>query len=271
MKRHVMLLMVLAFSLHQVTAQKRETRNVSEFSAISFGVPGKCYLRQGNTQKVELVGDADVLEKIETEVSGDRLSIRMEDRWFNWNWGNDDKIVAYVTVKNIKAIDVSGSGDLIGEGKFSAEDMSLRVSGSGSLNVETDVRDELKVSVSGSGNIDMKGSCRSFDSNVSGSGKIRTSLRASDMADFSISGSGKIEVNGAAKRVKASVTGSGRLNGADLETDACSVRIAGSGDVEINVKNELDANITGSGSVLYKGNPSKINSNSSGSGKVRKM
>ena len=39
----------------------------------------------------------------------------------------------------------------------------------------------------------------------------------------------------------------------------------------INVKNELDANITGSGNVRYKGNPSKVNSHAAGSGNVRKL
>jgi hypothetical protein len=37
------------------------------------------------------------------------------------------------------------------------------------------------------------------------------------------------------------------------------------------VKNELDATISGSGSVSYRGNPSKVNSHASGSGKVRKL
>ena len=41
--------------------------------------------------------------------------------------------------------------------------------------------------------------------------------------------------------------------------------------VEINVKDALDANISGSGSVSYKGNPSQLNSHASGSGHVRKM
>jgi hypothetical protein len=41
--------------------------------------------------------------------------------------------------------------------------------------------------------------------------------------------------------------------------------------VEINVKSELDANISGNGTVSYKGNPNHVNGHSSGSGKVRKM
>ncbi len=56
-----------------------------------------------------------------------------------------------------------------------------------------------------------------------------------------------------------------------MEATQCAVRISGSGNVEINVKDELDATISGSGSVSYKGSPSKVNSNASGSGKVRKI
>jgi hypothetical protein len=86
-----------------------------------------------------------------------------------------------------------------------------------------------------------------------------------------ISGSGKIEASGSAQSIKASISGSGRVNASNLEVDKCTVRISGSGDVEIHVKSELDANISGSGTVSYKGNPSHVNGHSSGSGKVRKM
>jgi hypothetical protein len=53
--------------------------------------------------------------------------------------------------------------------------------------------------------------------------------------------------------------------------NSCDIRISGSGDVEVNVKESLEANISGSGSVTYRGNPAHVNSHSSGSGKVRKM
>ncbi|GAJ00009.1 unnamed protein product, partial [marine sediment metagenome] len=79
------------------------------------------------------------------------------------------------------------------------------------------------------------------------------------------------EASGSAKEMKASITGSGKVYASNFVVDKCEVRISGSGDVEINVKSDLDANITGSGSVSYKGNPSHINSHSSGSGHVRKM
>ena len=57
-------LLALFISASLVFAQKRETRNVNAFTKISFGFPGKLYLKQGSPQKVELEGNKDVLEKI---------------------------------------------------------------------------------------------------------------------------------------------------------------------------------------------------------------
>ena len=270
MKKQAIAFTVLMLCITLVQAQTRESRNVDTFTKIAFRVPGKLYLRQGATQKVEIEGKKDVLEKIETKVDGSRLVIEHEDEKF-WKWGNDEKVNIYITVKDVEGLSVGGSGDLIGETKIVADDIDLNVSGSGNMRVEVEASGDMESDVSGSGNIDLRGKCKNLNSDVSGSGRVTLVLNASGNADFGVSGSGKIEASGAASRVKANISGSGRVLAADLETNSCDVRITGSGDVEINVKNELDANITGSGSVRYKGNPSKVNSHSAGSGNVRKM
>jgi autotransporter translocation and assembly factor TamB len=125
--------------------------------------------------------------------------------------------------------------------------------------------------VSGSGDLEVKGKCRNFNSDVSGSGKVIMAMNIDGDADLGISGSGKIEASGRADKVKTSISGSGKVLAANLEANSCNVRISGSGDVQINVKNEIDAVISGSGSVSYRGNPSKVNSHASGSGSLRKM
>ncbi|MBS1486067.1 MAG: DUF2807 domain-containing protein [Bacteroidetes bacterium] len=254
-------------------AQVKETRQVETFTKLSFRVPGKLILKQGSSQSVVLSGDKDMLEKIETEVSGGHLSIEIPAKWAlrNWHWRDENKITAYVTVKDIEAISVSGSGDLESDGKILSNDMELRVSGSGSLTIDLDAKGELRADVSGSGDITAKGSCREFESHVSGSGKVNLTCAISGKADVGVSGSGRISMNGRANEIKAHISGSGKVLASDLEVSKCDVRISGSGDVEINVKDALDANISGSGSVSYKGNPSQVNSHSSGSGKVRKM
>ena len=266
-------LFIFILSMSTMMAQTKETRNVSAFTKISFRVPGKLYLRQGSPQKVEVEGKKDVLEKLETEVDGNRLIIGREGKgWMDWSWGDDDdKVNVYITVKDIEGLSVSGSGDLISQGKITASDLDLNVSGSGSLQLEASVSGDVEADVSGSGEIILKGTCRNYDSDVSGSGRVDLDVAIADKASFGVSGSGKIQASGSANEVKASISGSGKVLAANLETNKCEVRISGSGDVEINVKSELDANISGSGSVTYKGNPSHVNSHASGSGHVRKM
>ncbi|HEY0656383.1 MAG TPA: head GIN domain-containing protein [Chryseosolibacter sp.] len=272
MKKFVplLLLTMVMFSIAAVS-QTRETRKVDTFTKISFRVPGKLYLRQGSPQKVEIEGKKDILQEIETEVEGSRLVIGKEGKWFNWDWDGDEKVNVYITVANIEGLSVSGSGDLIGETKITADDLDLNVSGSGSLRVDIDARGDVEADVSGSGDLELKGKCRTFESDVSGSGSVKIDAAIAETADFGVSGSGKIYASGSSENVKTSISGSGKVLAANLETNRCEVRISGSGDVEINVKNELDANISGSGSISYKGNPSKVNSHASGSGSVRKF
>jgi hypothetical protein len=272
MKKYVFLT-VLAFLISPMLllAQTRVTRNVDNFTKISFRVPGTVYLKQGSPLKVEIEGDKDVIKEIETEVEGTRLVIGKEGKWFNWDWDDDKKIKVYITMPNIEGISVSGSGSVQGQNKITAGDLELNVSGSGGLSLDVDASGNIEGDVSGSGEINVKGKCKSFDSDVSGSGKVDLALTVMNTADFSVSGSGKIQADGTADNVKATISGSGKVLAANMATNRCEVRISGSGDVEINVKNELDANISGSGTVGYKGNPSKINSHSSGSGKVNKL
>jgi hypothetical protein len=272
MKHVLAAVFVLAFvSTTSVFAQSRETRNDNTITKISFRVPGKLYLRQGATQKVEIEGDKDVIREIDTEVDGSKLIIGKEGKWFDWSWNDNDRVNVYITVKDIEAVSVAGSGDLIGETKIVSSNLDLNVSGSGSLKLDVEVSGDLEADVSGSGDIDIKGKCRDFNSNVSGSGKVQMNVAINDLADFGVSGSGKIYASGSASRVKTSISGSGKVLAADLQAISCEVRISGSGDVEINVKDQLDANISGSGSVSYRGNPGKVNSHASGSGRISKM
>ena len=269
-KYRFLTLIALLLSTSVLTAQHREVRDVENFTKISFGFAGKLYLKQGSPQKVELEGNRDILEEIETEVDGGRLRIGKEGKWFDWDFGND-KITVYITVPNIEGVSVSGSGDIVGQSKIRTDDLELKVSGSGSMELDVEAKGDVEADVSGSGNMNLRGHFESFESDVSGSGRVVLRANIDNTASFGISGSGKIEASGSADFVRTRISGSGKVLAADLETKRCEVRISGSGDVEINVISELDATISGSGSVSYRGNPKKVNSNASGSGKVRKI
>ena len=64
-----------------------ETRDVSGFTEVSLEVPSTLYIEQGDTESLTIEADDNVLELIETEVVGSRLtlgikpSIRLELRF----------------------------------------------------------------------------------------------------------------------------------------------------------------------------------------------
>jgi hypothetical protein len=269
MKNYIVLCAFLMSSL-LASAQNRVTKNVDSFNRISFGVPGKALVRQGSTQKVELEGSNDVLEKVEVVVEGGNLKIRNRDNWGSWNWGREDRITVYITATDIRGLSVSGSGTLETQTKIVTGDLELKVSGSGNLRAEVE-SNNLEVGVSGSGDLQLRGKANNMESSISGSGGIEANITVADEMDVSISGSGGLLASGKSNSFEATISGSGKVRALEMETNSCEVKISGSGSVEITVNKELNATISGSGSVSYRGNPDHVNAHSSGSGKVRKI
>lgn len=210
---------------------QKRTVDVNNFTELSLGISGTVYLKQGSSNKVEIECDDDIFEEIEFEMRGDRLVIKKEGKW---NWSNGwrrSEVDIYITMKSIEALAVSGSGYIESDGELNTEDIKLSVSGSGDMELDVD----------------------------------------SDEMDLRISGSGSIRLNGTAEEAEARISGSGRVKAEDLTVKYFEARISGSGSCYITATDEIDASISGSGSVYYSGEPKRINSSSSGSGKVRRM
>ncbi|MEN7549541.1 head GIN domain-containing protein [Rapidithrix thailandica] len=106
--------------------------------------------------------------------------------------------------------------------------------------------------------------------NGSGSGKYQLQLSVGELkANFS--GSNQANLEGNAKRVNLNSSGSAKVYGSDLKVGDASIKLSGSGYVEMEINGDLQASISGSGKVRYKGNPTNVQMNVSGSGKVQKL
>ena len=102
---------------------------------------------------------------------------------------------------------------------------------------------------------------------IAGSGDIVLPIKATE-AKAAISGSGDIELSGSADQFRGAIAGSGDIKAFGLQVEKSEVKISGSGDVEINVQSELVARISGSGDIVYKGQPRIEDIKVSGSGSV---
>jgi hypothetical protein len=84
-----------------------------------------------------------------------------------------------------------------------------------------------------------------------------------------VSGSGTITLSGTATNQTIEVTGTGDVHNFGLISTHCAATIAGLGNLEVNVIQQLDAIVSGSGSIIYAGNPSVVNKTIVGVGSVR--
>jgi hypothetical protein len=204
----------------------RETRDLSGFSKVSFGVAGELYISIGSEFKVELEGDKSVLEDIVTEVTNERLVIKKE----NWRLNLNERIIVYVTMPELKGLGVSGSGRAEIKDPVKADVLDLSVSGSGKIYTTDITASGLKCGISGSGDIifDGNSSAKRADISISGSGNYSGESMKIESAEVSISGSGSCTC---------------------YVTDSLGAHVSGSGNVTYSGDPKIDARVSGSGHV----------------------
>lgn len=135
----------------------------------------------------------------------------------------------YISLPRIDKIIVDGKGDIVGQTVFKGEEMKFVINGTGKIKMEVDAS--------------------KVEASVPGLGKIELSGRANE-AEFKVSGSGKIDAD-------------------QLKLNKCDASVSGVGKIIVDVSDELNSNISGSGSVVYKTKPTILNSEVSGMGRVK--
>jgi hypothetical protein len=207
----------------------KETRDLTGFTRVSFGVSGDLYINFGSGFKVVLEGEKALLEDIVTEVSGGKLVIKKE----NWRLNMNEKVTVYITMPEITGLGVSGSGKAEINDAVKINELDLSVSGSGKLFTTDIVADNLNCSISGSGDIIVGGSgnVSKADISISGSGNYSGEPLKIGSAEISISGSGSCKCN---------------------VTESLRASVSGSGNVTYTGNPKIDARVSGSGRVRSK-------------------
>ncbi|MGA2174812.1 MAG: head GIN domain-containing protein [Verrucomicrobiota bacterium] len=190
-------------AIHGSGISKTESRAVGSFSKIDLTGSPDVEVAVGPATSVAVTADDNILPVIETTVEGDTLKIGSKQS-YNTSHGVNVKI----TVPELNGVSVSGSGDI----------------------------------------------------HVTG-------LKAGDM-EATVTGSGDVTLKGAADHLRAQITGSGDLQAGDLAAKDVRVNVTGSGDATVRATEQLEATVTGSGDVHYYGNPPQVRKNVTGSGDI---
>ncbi len=157
--------------------------------------------------------DSKNVDKIKTEVKNGVLQIYVEKgMWNSWNWGNK-KIKAYVTITDLKSLDLSG----------------------GSISKITDAIsvNNLKLDLSG-GSI--------VEGNISGN-NLNIDLHGGSIATLDGSFTGAI----------VDASGGSILKAYDTNLSSCKVEASGGSIINITINKELSAEASGGSIINYKG------------------
>jgi len=101
-----------------------------------------------------------------------------------------------------------------------------------------------------------------------GSGKVEASFLCERLSVRQI-GSGDIVLRGSTDKLEIELQGSGNVEAYDLQADSANIRILGSGDAKVTVTDSIEAKITGSGDIYYKGGPERVQVQTLGSGTAK--
>lgn len=262
-----------------------EYRDVSNFLSVSNTTSFDVYVAQADTFSVVVNAQENLLPIIETERIGNTLIIKTRDFSCIRNSG----VEVYVSMPEIEELSVTGSG-MLSCGNIEGDLVELTLTGSGRLLVDSVFCEDIQLKNTASGNLesvlidsrycelDLSGSGRlefgefygpNFEIDQSSSGSIRGGVFEVNETDISLSGSGTIVIQGDSRFVHTSHTSSGRIDILDLHAVDVTCRATGSGPTFVTVSGVLDVSITGSGNIIYAGNPTEIYSTITGSGDLR--
>jgi predicted small secreted protein len=209
----VALMMTLACSFVTVDANTvrgsgkviSETRNLSGFTSIELQGLTDVELTLEESESVVVEAEDNLVPLIETKVQSGKLIVGIPS---NTNVSTTKPMRVKVTMKALNGIVLSGSGNI------KASDLEGKA---------------LKIDLSGSGNITVKGEVDSVNITLSGSGEV--------ICD-------------------------------ELKAQAAAVTLNGSGNVQVYASESLEATIGGSGNIRYSGDPAKVSKHITGSGSI---
>ncbi|WP_162051846.1 head GIN domain-containing protein [Pontibacter pamirensis] len=183
-----------------------ETRSldVADLEGIRVGGNSRVFIRKGSPQRVEVKGQPNVLDELETEVRDGVWEVGL-----NRCLRDHDPVEVYVTTPELNKASVGGSGYVELEDVFESNEFDASVSGSGDIKLRL-AANRLNSRISGSGTITAAGVATRHDISISGSGRNSSLDLTTREADVDISGSGRAELN-VEDRLDVDISGSGRV------------------------------------------------------------
>lgn len=202
-----------------------------DFTRLKISSALKVWITQGDNCdiRIETEDGEDCSSLVDIDQSGETLELALKSRRSKMIVLNN--INVYITIRELKELDVSGSVDVHSKNKLL---------------------------------------CQQLDMNLSGAVKTQLDLSAGDVT-VKCSGAVKLELQGECKSLDIDMSGATKVLATEMSVDVCHVKTSGAGSIDVNVIRELRVDSSGASSVKYRGDPEVLKIRTSGASEVRKF
>lgn len=206
-----------------------ETRAQGAFDVVEIEYPGaEVIIQQGEKESVEIEADDNLLPQLSTETLSGTLTIKSLAADWKESVNPSQPVKIVITARDVNEIVLSAPVGDVDMTDWHADTLKFVLSGGAQVKLN-----DIEV----------------------------------DRLDIDLSGAGDIYAGGAASDVNLILSGLGNFNAADLKSARATIDLSGMGSAVVQVEEDLDATLTGAGSIKYYGTP-HVEQNVTGAGSV---
>jgi len=162
-----------------------------------------------------------------------------------------------IAAQKEQSVEIEGDDNLLPLIKTEVRDGVLEISNEKSLSTKNKLR--LRISVQQLDGIETSGA-----SNI-----VVTGVKTDDFK-IGTSGASELKVSGEAKTLSLQSSGAGMIDTKDLHAEKVDVHSSGAANVVVYATEELDASVSGAGTIDYYGDPKTVKEDKSGAGMITK-
>jgi hypothetical protein len=181
-----------------------EERQIDSFNKLDLSGAFDVIYDVGETTKVKIIGESNLLKYVKTENFGKTLSIFTKK-----NISSNKKIVIYITNPPINEVNLSGANNLTIK-NLKNDNLFINLSGAGNISINGTV-DLLKANLSGAGKLDSK-ELEAHEVDIEISGTASADVFVTEKLNASVSGVGSINYYGNPKFTNNKISGIGSIN-----------------------------------------------------------
>ncbi len=158
-----------------------------------------------------------------------------------------------ITMPDLSSIHLSGSCSLTSEETFQGlrGDFDIFLSGASSIDRLSVAAGELDMDISGTSKACILAECSSVEIAAAGMASVSVTGNC-DEYGVETGGSAKVTLIGSASELECECSGASHLDASELTVDRADVECSGASTTKINVEKELEVNLSGVSTCLYR-------------------